>query len=44
MVIPSFNAGYMAWALDSGGPYERPNMPALQMRNLADAAVDAMLD
>lgn len=43
-ISPLLMPGYMAWALDTGGPYERPKMSALQMRNLADAAVDAMLD
>lgn len=41
---PLLMPGHMAWALDSGGAYERPKMSALQIRNMADAAVDGMID
>lgn len=40
---PLLMPGYMAWALDSGGAFERPKMSALQIRDMADAAVDAMI-
>jgi hypothetical protein len=40
---PLLMPGYMAWALDSGGAYERPKMKAMQMRDLANAAVDQMV-
>ena len=40
---PLLMPGYMAWALDNGGPYKRPNMTAVQMRDLANAAVDEMI-
>lgn len=41
---PLLMPGYMAWTLDSGGAYERPKVSALQIRDMADAAVDAMID
>jgi hypothetical protein len=41
---PLLMPGYMAWALDSGGPYERPAMSTLQIRDMANAAVDAMIE
>jgi hypothetical protein len=40
---PLLMPGYMAWVLDDGGPYKRPEMTALQIRDLANAAVDQMI-
>jgi|JI10StandDraft_1071094.scaffolds.fasta_scaffold332191_2 hypothetical protein len=41
---PLLMPGHMAWALDEGGAYERPEMTALEIRDLANAAVDQMID